>query len=130
MIPGQACLTACVACRYTFHSIVYHEFIDSDYGGATSCAVGTSGCLSHDNITGWRCDDGIPALACYGKTGSQVVTSMGQIFQVISVDDTTFADILYMFVFALTCKLFYAILVIRRTTRFVPLEIPHRDQAL
>ena len=82
--------------RWGQAALCYIAFIDSpDYAGAERCTASevANGSVIYCNMAypdsdghGFFCPE-LPAAACYGRTGAQILTSLGFNFQTISADD-------------------------------------------
>lgn len=86
--------------RYGVLPMIYEEYIDSTFEGTTPCTVSTHSLCYHGSYT---CD----TLACYGKTGAQVLDSLNLIFGSISSESKTVMHILYMLIYCVCIKGLY-----------------------
>lgn len=100
-------LTYVMPLRWAMSSISYLEYKDHTYKGAV---------LDDTDPRGFSCPN-LPPQQCFGVTGPQVLRSMNVNFSVFDNEDTVGRDIALMLAFAVACKIGYALLVLRSTTR-------------
>jgi len=91
--------------KYTLHSVIYNEFIDSTYpvcetpSDAQECLCCTSNTL------------------CHGTDGTSVLDSIGSVYSLINSKDTIAQDVGCMLLIALAFKIGYAAILIRKSRR-------------
>jgi len=86
--------------KYCARSMAYLEFHGTKWRGAE---------LDASDPRGFKCP-GIPALECFGLTGSQVLDSLGMNFKSISSKDTVVEDVAIMLAVALFFKCLFAMI--------------------
>lgn len=72
--------------KWTCMAMSFNVFSDSEWEGAV---------LTEDNSKGFVCPN-MPAMNCYGKTGTQVLTSLAMDFSDVSPDDRTWECALWI----------------------------------
>jgi ABC-type multidrug transport system ATPase subunit len=99
---------------YGLRTMVYLEINDSEYEGAEFCNVGDAGCLFHYDDAGveiepgWTCaTDGSSSLQCYGRSGGQVMDSIGANYTSMTSEDNVIASCLYILAIGVSFKLLY-----------------------
>jgi len=89
--------------RYAMRPIIYMEFIDSIWKGTSPCTEGTDK-MCHPG--GYKCS---PDVVCYGRTGAEVLNTMGKQFAIISSVNKTGECILFLILYCVGIKVLYII---------------------
>lgn len=93
--------------RWTLRSVVRMDMVDSTFAGAQ---------LSGTSPLGYECPgDTSGGAACFGRTGSQVLTSLHANFETFSSEDTLGTDIVICLGIAVGFKLVYIAIMLRKT---------------
>jgi hypothetical protein len=109
--------------RWGQAALTYVAFIDSpDYDGAVPC--NSSHVLPYPcNMAypdaegnGFYCPH-LPPAACYGRTGAQILTSLGANFQTINARNEWVESTVFMFAQAVVWKALFWLLMVWRSTR-------------
>jgi len=87
--------------RYGLTSMVYEEFIDSEFDGVERCNPRAD---LNCRAEGFRCK----TRACFGETGAEVLDSMHVQFSMFSSEDETETCIMWLLIFCVTMKVLYA----------------------
>ena len=102
--------------KYTARSLLYSVFVNvRDYEDATSCINATSGAILSTAQTcayGFYCPGQTGAastIACFGRTGEQMLTSLGVTFGVVSPDVNWSQDVGIILAIGVAFKLWYAL---------------------
>lgn len=82
--------------KWSISSNAYLDAIDAEYEGATLCPEGMendSDCLYHFTdagekiYPGWSCGANTTPQSCYGRTGTQILDSLGENYDVVSSEN-------------------------------------------
>jgi len=93
--------------RYGMIPLVYWEYIDTIWKGASPCSTTTDAmCMPG----GYKCSDNV---VCFGRTGAQVLDSMSKIFGVLSSKNKTEECILFLLVYCVLIKVLYIIRIMQ-----------------
>jgi ABC-type multidrug transport system ATPase subunit len=103
--------------KYALKAIVYQEFIDQDWSGASLCDPQVdSPCFSFNDKTGsqegWTC--GNVNDLCFGKEGWQVLDQTSRSFTSISSKNEFMMDCVWILVIAFTLKLIHTYITVSR----------------
>jgi hypothetical protein len=112
--------------NWGLRSMIWLEFIDTEFAGAQECSVadaGAASCFHHvddagDAIEpGWDCGEGSLTMMCFGRNGDQVLDSLGLQYQSISSEDTVQMDVLICLAVGLIGKIVYIALFYFKCTK-------------
>ena len=94
---------------WSLRSMAYTEFYHTPhFSGAKACdETSAIDCRP----TGFYCPGDLTGLQCYGRTGPQILTSIGINFESFTSDNTLMADSLALLCIALTSKLAFTVLL-------------------
>jgi len=113
---------------YSLRTLVNLEIVDSEFEGAEACVAGPEDltCKSHGNSTeGWRCSDpNLSPMNCYGRTGGQVLDSIGQNFSTITSESTFWEDLSYVLILGVVFKCMFVILMSKKCTAATKILAP------
>jgi len=103
--------------KYALKSIVYQEFIDQNWAGASSCdPLVENFCFYYGDKTGpdqgWTC--GGSNEVCWGKEGWQVLDQLSRSFTVISSKDEFGMECFYTLLIATVMKIFHTYLAVSK----------------
>ena len=105
--------------RLCSRSVLHTEFIDSTFLDAARCLstdANQTGCQYHPGSTeGWECAQTLP---CYGRTGTQILTSLHTIIPIASPTVSGYTDLGYLCGMVVCVGLLYS-LQVRRLARKV-----------
>jgi len=91
--------------RYAMRPYIYWEFIDSTWKGTSPCNTAVDN-MCHPG--GFKCS---PNVVCYGRTGTEVLDTLGKQFAIISSENKTGECVLFLFLYCVIIKVLYMIRV-------------------
>jgi hypothetical protein len=118
--------------KYALRSMIYQEFIDTDWRGAQLCTPGVdANCLFVDGRMGvnegWTCGDSSNGQqVCWGKKGWQVLKSLGMTFSFLSDENTFALDLMFLLAISVTTKIIHAFLLSKKCStemKIVPAKV-------
>ena len=103
--------------RWLFNSVGYDIYTPATYDGAYDCVPGTNVTTDQGNATcaetGFYCTDASTSLGCYGRTGSQVLSTLHLTYESLDSADDRLMDFIIMLSMGLGFKLQFAIFLMR-----------------
>ena len=114
--------------RYAAQSLVYQEFIAKPFRGAELCDPADTGCLSLSGDTGvndgWQCPGLSGDAVCYGREGWQVLDTVGQSYEIISANDTTWMNVGILLAIATVARVIYVVLMLHKSNQASTITAP------
>ena len=114
--------------RYAAQSLVYQEFIAKPFRGAELCDPADTGCLSHSGDTGvndgWQCPGLSGDAVCYGREGWQVLDTVGQSYEIISSDNTTWMNVGILLAISAVARIIYVVLMLHKSNQASTITAP------
>jgi len=103
--------------KWLFNALGYDIFTPAVYSGAAVCANGTA-ITSNQGVaicqpSGFFCADASKSIGCYGRTGSQVLTTLHLTYESLGPEDERALDVLVLIGMAVFLKICYTILLWR-----------------
>eukprot|EP00965_Chrysotila_dentata_P153054 5058133-Pleurochrysis_carterae.AAC.1 len=116
--------------RWSLGELIWAAFIDTpDYSGTEDCnmptvpgtpGLATSGPLAGQPVNcprGFYCPDDLTGVACWGRTGSQIIDGLSGTYSAISDTDVFARDMGLMVLIALMFKLLYLVAFLVKSGR-------------
>lgn len=131
----------CFPLRWQFRAMAYLEYSE-DFSGAEFCpTAGLQDCFYHydDNgaviLPGFTCvnqgqSEEASEFVCYGKTGAQVVDSLGVHYSTLSSKNTIFVDFIVNFGIYVFCKIVMFIALARRCKQHTTILPPFANKEI
>ena len=114
--------------RYAAQSLVYQEFIAKPFRGAELCDPADTGCLSLSGDTGvndgWQCPGLSDDAVCYGREGWQVLDTVGQSYEIISSDNTTWMNVGILLAISAVARIIYVVLMLHKSNQASTITAP------